>query len=71
SICKTAKNIAKPIIAEQILKYKIDSVEFETLTLGCLSPTFQVLYLTATSVLSWSFVPRFLKLMMQLSSQIR
>ncbi|CAL0303550.1 unnamed protein product [Lupinus luteus] len=27
------------------------------------------LYLTATSILSWSFVPRFLKLMMQLSSQ--
>ncbi|KAK7270797.1 hypothetical protein RJT34_26224 [Clitoria ternatea] len=27
------------------------------------------LYLTATSVLSWSFVPRFLKLMMRLSSQ--
>ncbi|XP_057758336.1 K(+) efflux antiporter 5 [Arachis stenosperma] len=27
------------------------------------------LYLTATSVVSWSFVPRFLKLMMQLSSQ--
>ncbi|MED6184819.1 Arf guanine nucleotide exchange factor syt1 [Stylosanthes scabra] len=41
AICKTAKNIAKPIIAEQIPKYKIDSVEFETLTLGCLPPTFQ------------------------------
>lgn len=27
------------------------------------------LYLTAASILSWSFVPRFLKLMMQLSSQ--
>ncbi|GAU45657.1 hypothetical protein TSUD_293660 [Trifolium subterraneum] len=27
------------------------------------------LYLTATSILSWSFVPRFLKLMMRLSSQ--
>ncbi|KAJ7975593.1 K(+) efflux antiporter [Quillaja saponaria] len=27
------------------------------------------MYLTAASVLSWSFVPRFLKLMMQLSSQ--
>ncbi|KAE9620993.1 putative cation/H+ exchanger [Lupinus albus] len=27
------------------------------------------LYLTATSILSWSFVPRFLKLMMKLSSQ--
>lgn len=41
AICKTAKNIAKPIIAEQIPKYKIDSVEFETLTLGSLPPTFQ------------------------------
>ncbi|KAF9600446.1 hypothetical protein IFM89_009361 [Coptis chinensis] len=41
AICKTAKNIAKPIIAEQIPKYKIDSVEFEELTLGCLPPTFQ------------------------------
>ncbi|KAK1360847.1 hypothetical protein POM88_045321 [Heracleum sosnowskyi] len=34
AICKTAKNIAKPIIAEQIPKYKIESVEFEALTLG-------------------------------------
>jgi Ca2+-dependent lipid-binding protein len=34
------KNIAKPIIAEQIPKYKIDAVEFETLTLGTLPPTF-------------------------------
>ncbi|KAJ4715992.1 synaptotagmin-2-like [Melia azedarach] len=41
AICKTAKNIAMPIIAEQIPKYKIDSVEFETLTLGTLPPTFQ------------------------------
>lgn len=41
AICKTAKNIAKPIIAEQIPKYKIDSVEFEELTLGSLPPTFQ------------------------------
>lgn len=40
AICKTAKTIAKPIIAEQIPKYKIDSVEFETLTLGSLPPTF-------------------------------
>ncbi|KAG5033611.1 hypothetical protein JHK87_008521 [Glycine soja] len=32
AICKTAKNIAKPIIDEQIPKYKIDSVEFEELT---------------------------------------
>ncbi|GAB2217992.1 hypothetical protein Droror1_Dr00001207 [Drosera rotundifolia] len=41
AICKTANTIAKPIIAEQIPKYKIDSVEFETLTLGSLPPTFQ------------------------------
>lgn len=41
AICKTAKNIAKPIIAEQIPKYKIESIEFETLTLGSLPPTFQ------------------------------
>ncbi|KAH8515118.1 hypothetical protein H0E87_003827 [Populus deltoides] len=40
AICKTARNIAKPIIAEQIPKYKIDSVEFETLTLGSLPPNF-------------------------------
>ncbi|KAK1305354.1 Synaptotagmin-2 [Acorus calamus] len=40
AICKTAKDIAKPIIAENIVKYKIDSVEFETLTLGTLPPTF-------------------------------
>ncbi|WOG84166.1 hypothetical protein DCAR_0103347 [Daucus carota subsp. sativus] len=40
AICKTAKNIAKPIIAEQIPKYKIESVEFEALTLGSLPPTF-------------------------------
>lgn len=41
AICKTAKDIATPIIAEQIPKYKIDSVEFEKLTLGSLPPTFQ------------------------------
>ncbi|XP_057440446.1 synaptotagmin-2-like [Lotus japonicus] len=41
AICKTAENIAKPIIAEQVPKYKIDSVEFEKLTLGSLPPTFQ------------------------------
>ncbi|XP_077220174.1 synaptotagmin-2-like [Tasmannia lanceolata] len=40
AICKTAKQIAKPIIAEQIVKYKIESVEFESLTLGSLPPTF-------------------------------
>ncbi|XP_022996518.1 synaptotagmin-2-like isoform X2 [Cucurbita maxima] len=41
AICKTVKNIAKPIIAEQIPKYKIEAVEFDTLTLGCLPPTLQ------------------------------
>ncbi|XP_006647240.1 synaptotagmin-2-like [Oryza brachyantha] len=41
AICKTAKEITKPIIAENTAKYKIDSVEFETLTLGSLPPTFQ------------------------------
>ncbi|XP_075509482.1 synaptotagmin-2-like isoform X1 [Primulina tabacum] len=41
AICKMAKKIVEPIIAEQIPKYKIDSVDFETLTLGCLPPTFQ------------------------------
>ncbi|CAF2163008.1 hypothetical protein IGI04_026977 [Brassica rapa subsp. trilocularis] len=42
AICNMAKSIAKPIIAEQIPNYKIDSVEFEMLTLG-LPPTFQIL----------------------------
>jgi hypothetical protein len=41
AICKTAKEIAKPIIAENTAKYKIDSVEFEALTLGSLPPTLQ------------------------------
>lgn len=41
AICKMAKKIAEPIIAEQIPKYKIDSVDFEALTLGSLPPTFQ------------------------------
>ncbi|XP_047081574.1 synaptotagmin-2-like isoform X2 [Lolium rigidum] len=41
AVCKTAKEIAKPIIAENTAKYKIDSVEFETLTLGSLPPVFQ------------------------------
>ncbi|CAI9755914.1 unnamed protein product [Fraxinus pennsylvanica] len=41
AICKTIKQIAEPIIAEQIPKYKIDSVECEKLTLGSLPPTFQ------------------------------
>ncbi|KAF3446799.1 hypothetical protein FNV43_RR11979 [Rhamnella rubrinervis] len=41
AICKTARSIAKPIIAEQIPKYKIESVDFDMLTLGSLPPTFQ------------------------------
>ncbi|VFR03576.1 unnamed protein product [Cuscuta campestris] len=41
AICKTVKQIADPIIAEQIPKFKIDSVDFEELTLGSLPPTFQ------------------------------
>ncbi|XP_010691897.2 synaptotagmin-2 isoform X1 [Beta vulgaris subsp. vulgaris] len=41
AICKTAREISKPIIAEQIPKYKIQAVEFETLSLGTLPPTFQ------------------------------
>lgn len=41
AICKTVKEVSKPIIAEQIPKYKIESVEFHTLTLGTLPPTFQ------------------------------
>jgi hypothetical protein len=36
-----AKEIAKPITVENTAKYKINSVEFETLTLGSLPPTFQ------------------------------
>ncbi|KAK9023113.1 hypothetical protein V6N11_003343 [Hibiscus sabdariffa] len=34
AICATVKSIAKPIIDEQTPQYKIESVEFETLTLG-------------------------------------
>lgn len=41
AVCKTARDIAKPIVAEQIPKYKIESVEFEVLTLGSLPPTFE------------------------------
>ncbi|KAK8603494.1 hypothetical protein V6N13_085677 [Hibiscus sabdariffa] len=41
AICATVKNIAQPIIDEQISQYKIDAVEFETFTLGSLPPTFQ------------------------------
>ncbi|KAL0799837.1 hypothetical protein Bca101_055012 [Brassica carinata] len=48
AICNMAKSIAKPIIAEQIPNYKIDSVEFEMLTLGSLPPTFQGMKVYAT-----------------------
>lgn len=41
AICATVKETAKPIIAEEIPKYKIQSVEFEKFTLGSLPPTFQ------------------------------
>ncbi|KAH7692596.1 C2 domain-containing protein [Dioscorea alata] len=41
AICRTAKEIAKPIIDENAAKYKIDSVEFSTFTLGSLPPIFQ------------------------------
>ncbi|KAG9132942.1 hypothetical protein Leryth_026886 [Lithospermum erythrorhizon] len=41
AICKQVKEMAKPIITEQIPRYKIDSVEFEVLTLGSLPPAFQ------------------------------
>lgn len=40
AICKTAKEIVDPIIAEQIPQYKIESVEFQSFTLGTLPPTF-------------------------------
>ncbi|KAM7261666.1 hypothetical protein ACFE04_020743 [Oxalis oulophora] len=40
-ICKMVKTISKPIIAEQIPKYKIQSVYFEVLSLGSLPPTLQ------------------------------
>ncbi|XVF73931.1 hypothetical protein PTKIN_Ptkin13bG0020400 [Pterospermum kingtungense] len=48
AICTTIKAIAKPIISEQIPKYKIQSVEFEMLTLGTLPPTFQGMKVYAT-----------------------
>jgi len=41
AVCRMVQEIAKPIIAENTAKYKIDSVEFETLTLGSLPPTLQ------------------------------
>ncbi|TMW88114.1 hypothetical protein EJD97_019024 [Solanum chilense] len=40
AICKTAKGIVDPIIAEQIPQYKIESVDFLSFTLGTLPPTF-------------------------------
>lgn len=50
------RETVKPIIAEQIPQYKIDSVEFEALTLGSLPPTFQgsncSICLTHTSMMS-------------------
>ncbi|GLT30742.1 hypothetical protein SLA2020_055310 [Shorea laevis] len=48
AICKIAKDIATPIIAKQIPKYKIDSIQFQTLTLGSLPPTFQGIKVYAT-----------------------
>ncbi|KAI3734394.1 hypothetical protein L6452_13862 [Arctium lappa] len=41
AICKTIQTTTEPIIKEQIPQYKIDEVEFDLLTLGCLPPTFQ------------------------------
>ncbi|CAN0906209.1 SYT2 [Linum grandiflorum] len=68
AICKTAKEIAKPIIAEQIPKYKIDSIEFEMLTLGTLPPTIQGMKVYVTDekelimepVLKWAGNPNIL-----------
>lgn len=65
AICKQVKTIAEPIIAEQIPKYKIDSVEFDSLTLGCLPPTFQGMKVYSTEekelimepVLKWAANP--------------
>lgn len=41
AIAKTVRNVVKPIIADEIPKYKIQSVEIQELTLGSLSPTLQ------------------------------
>ncbi|KGN61930.1 synaptotagmin-1 isoform X1 [Cucumis sativus] len=41
AIAKTVRTVIKPIIAEEIPKYKIQSVEIQELTLGSLSPTLQ------------------------------
>ncbi|XP_042458269.1 synaptotagmin-2-like [Zingiber officinale] len=40
AICRTAEQVARPIIAENIVKYKISSVELEAFTLGSQPPTF-------------------------------
>lgn len=41
AICKIIRETTKPIIEQYSAKYKIDSVEFECLTLGTLPPTLQ------------------------------
>ncbi|XP_071689431.1 synaptotagmin-2-like [Rutidosis leptorrhynchoides] len=41
AICKTIQTTTEPMIKEQTPQYKIDEVEFDSLTLGSLPPTFQ------------------------------
>ncbi|PWA45981.1 C2 domain, Synaptotagmin-like mitochondrial-lipid-binding domain-containing protein [Artemisia annua] len=41
AICKTILATTEPMIKEQTPQYKIDEVEFDSLTLGSLPPTFQ------------------------------
>ncbi|GJR06023.1 putative C2 domain, synaptotagmin-like mitochondrial-lipid-binding domain, C2 domain superfamily protein [Tanacetum coccineum] len=41
AICKTILTTTEPMIKEQTPQYKIDEVEFDSLTLGSLPPTFQ------------------------------
>lgn len=41
AICKIIKETTQPLIEQYSAKYKIDSVEFECLTLGTLPPTLQ------------------------------
>ncbi|KAI3730339.1 hypothetical protein L1987_61509 [Smallanthus sonchifolius] len=41
AICKTILATTEPMIKEQTPQYKIDEVEFDSLTLGTLPPTFQ------------------------------
>eukprot|EP01018_Ginkgo_biloba_P031328 Gb_10239 [translate_table: standard] len=41
AICKIIRETTKPIIDQYIGKYKIESIDFETLTLGSLPPTLQ------------------------------